>query len=72
MAKVDPKQSTLSIVIPTLNEADFLPLLIADINLYPKKFELIIVDGSSTDFTKLIARLGGSTVSYTHLRAHET
>ena len=50
--------SRLSIIVPTINEADFLPLLLADLNLYTYEFELIIVDGGSTDLTKFIAKLG--------------
>ena len=57
MAKLAPP-TKLSIIIPTINEGDFLPLLIADLNLYPYEFELIIIDGGSTDLTKFIATLG--------------
>ena len=57
MAKLAPFTS-LSIIVPTINEAEFLPLLLADLNLYPYQYELIIVDGGSTDLTKLIAQLG--------------
>ncbi len=59
MAKIDPT-IRLSIIIPTINEAKFLPLLLADINLCSYEFELIIVDAGSVDSTKLIARLGGA------------
>ncbi len=57
MAKVNLTMK-LSIIIPTLNEADFLPLLLADFNLCSFEFELIIVDGGSKDLTQLIAKLG--------------
>ena len=50
----------LSIIIPTLNEAKRLPLLLADINISPFEFELIVVDGGSTDLTSFIAKLGGA------------
>ena len=53
------KFPTLSIIIPTLNEAIHLPLLIADLNAWPYNFELIIVDGGSTDLTISIAKIQG-------------
>ncbi len=52
----------LSIIIPTINEAKKLPLLLADINLYPHQFELIISDYKSSDLTKMIASIGGAKV----------
>ena len=57
MAKVIPN-IRLSIIVPTLNEASFLPLLLADLNLCSYEYEIIIIDGGSTDSTKLIAKLG--------------
>ena len=56
------KFPTLSIIIPTLNEAIHLPLLIADLNALPCNFELIIVDGGSTDLTVSIAQIHGVNV----------
>ena len=53
------KFPTLSIIIPTLNEAIHLPLLIADLNAWPYNFELIVVDGGSTDLTTSIAKIQG-------------
>ena len=53
------KFPTLSIIIPTLNEANHLPLLIADLITWPYDFELIIVDGGSTDLTVSIAQIQG-------------
>ena len=53
------KFPTLSVIIPTLNEADHLPLIIADLNDWPYDFELIIVDGGSTDSTISIAEIQG-------------
>ncbi len=61
MASINTGQ-TLSVVIPTINEAERLPLLLADLNLYPNKFEVIVVDGGSIDLTSVIARLGGARV----------
>ena len=51
------KFPTLSIIIPTLNEAIHLPLLIADLNAWPYDFELTIVDGGSKDLTISIAKI---------------
>ncbi|WP_269605002.1 TIGR04283 family arsenosugar biosynthesis glycosyltransferase [Prochlorococcus marinus] len=51
------KFPTLSVIIPTLNEAIHLPLLIADLNAWSYDFELIIVDGGSTDLTVSIANI---------------
>ena len=53
------KIPTLSIVIPTLNEALHLPLLLSDLNAWPNDFELIIVDGGSIDLTISIAQIQG-------------
>lgn len=44
-----------SIIIPTLNEEDFLPRLLDDIKKQKEKdYEVIVVDGSSVDNTKQI------------------
>ena len=56
------KFPTLSIIIPTLNEATHLPLLLADLHVWPYDFELIIVDGGSSDLTLSIARIYGLNV----------
>ncbi|KGG17131.1 MULTISPECIES: TIGR04283 family arsenosugar biosynthesis glycosyltransferase [unclassified Prochlorococcus] len=58
---MSPKKK-LSIIVPTLNEAERLPLLLADINLCPYQFELFIVDGSSLDLSTFIAEIGGAQV----------
>ena len=50
---------TLSIIIPTLNEAISIPLLIADLKAWPFKSELILVDGGSSDSTISIAEING-------------
>ena len=60
------KIPTLSIVIPTLNEALHLPLLLSDLNVWPNDFELIIVDGGSIDLTISIAQIQGVDVIKSH------
>ena len=52
----------LSIIIPTINEAEKLPLLLADINSYSHQLELIISDFKSSALTELIAKTGGAKV----------
>ncbi len=56
------KIPTLSIIIPTLNEASNLPLLLADLNAWPHEFDLTIVDGGSKDLTVSIAHIQGANV----------
>ena len=56
------KLPTISIVIPTLNEASHLPLLLADLNAWPYDFDLTIVDGGSKDLTIPIAQIQGANV----------
>ncbi len=48
---------SLSIIIPTLNEANKLPLLLADLNTWNDNLELIVVDGGSKDSTVSIAKI---------------
>ena len=46
----------LSVIIPTLNEADHLPALLADLAKQQKiSLEIIIADGGSTDATRSVA-----------------
>ncbi|MFA6130683.1 MAG: glycosyltransferase [Patescibacteria group bacterium] len=55
--------STLSVVIPTKNEEDYLPLLLASIKkqtFQPK--EVIVADAHSTDHTSEIAKKAGARV----------
>ena len=56
------KSQTLSIVIPSLNEATHLPLLIADLNLWPHQLEICVCDANSSDQSVLIAKLSGAKV----------
>ena len=52
----------LSIVIPSLNEATHLPLLIADLNLWPDQLEICVCDACSSDESVLAAELSGAKV----------
>jgi rSAM/selenodomain-associated transferase 2 len=52
----------LSVVIPCLNEAQRLPLLLADLQLWPFDYELLLVDGGSRDRSATIAALAGARV----------
>ena len=63
----------LSIIIPTINEAETLPLLLADINYYPHQFELVVSDFQSSALTELIAKIGGAKVIHnqTKGRGHQ-
>ena len=56
MAKLQ-KLPNLSVIIPTLNEASHLPLLLSDLNKWPYDFEIIIVDAGSIDLTVSIAQI---------------
>ena len=53
----------LSIIIPTLNEASRLPLLISDLHQWPNIFEINVVDAGSNDQTRLVATLAGAKVT---------
>ena len=49
----------LSFLIPTLNEARRLPLLLADLARWPHGAQVIVVDGGSRDRTTAVAGLAG-------------
>lgn len=49
-------KKAFSVIIPTLNEEDYLPKLLTDLcKQLNKNFEIIVVDGHSDDKTKIIA-----------------
>jgi len=54
--------SEISIIIPTINEANNLPLLLSDLSIIQKKGEIIIVDCGSEDKTIDIAIIYGARV----------
>ncbi len=59
MARIN-KHQTLSIVIPSFNEANHLPLLIADLKRWPCLLEICVCDSCSSDLTAFIAELAGA------------
>ena len=54
--------SKVSIIIPTLNEADNLPLLLSDLSIIHKDGEILIVDSGSEDKTIDIGNIYGAKV----------
>ena len=54
--------SKISIIIPTINEANNLPLLLSDLSIIHKDGEIIIVDCGSDDKTIDIANIYGAKV----------
>ena len=54
--------SKISIIIPTINEANNLPLLLSDLSTIHKEGEIIIVDCGSEDKTIDIANIYGAEV----------
>ena len=54
--------SKISIIIPTINEAKNLPLLLSDLLIIPKVAEIIIIDSGSEDRTIDIANIYGAKV----------
>ena len=54
--------SKISIIIPTINEANNLPLLLSDLSIIHKEGEIIIVDSGSEDKTIDVANVYGAKV----------
>ncbi len=52
----------LSVVIPTLNEAKNLPILLADLNRSNQEIEIIVIDSGSKDLTVFTGQVGGAKV----------
>jgi rSAM/selenodomain-associated transferase 2 len=52
----------ISIIIPTINEANNLPLLLSDLSIIQKEGEILIVDCGSKDKTINVAKLYGAKV----------
>ena len=54
--------SEISIIIPTINEANNLPLLLSDLSIIHKEGEILIVDCGSEDRTLDVANIYGAKV----------
>jgi len=54
--------SKISIIIPTINEANNLPLLLSDLSIIYKEGEILIIDSGSEDKTVNIANIYGAKV----------
>ena len=54
--------SKISIIIPTINEANNLPLLLSDLSIIQKEGEILIVDCDSEDKTIDVANIYGAKV----------
>jgi len=52
----------ISIIIPTINEANNLPLLLSDLSIIDKKVEILIIDCGSEDRTIDVANIYGAKV----------
>ncbi len=52
----------ISIIIPTYNESQHLPLLLSDLSITKEEAEIIIVDSDSEDKTREIGKLYGSKI----------
>ena len=54
--------SKISIIIPTINEASNLPLLLSDLSIIQKEVEILIVDSGSKDRTLDVANIYGAKI----------
>ena len=54
--------SKISVIIPTINEANNLPLLLSDLSIIQKEGEILIVDCGSEDKTVDVANIYGAKV----------
>jgi rSAM/selenodomain-associated transferase 2 len=71
MAPAPRSFARISVVIPTLNEAERLPELLAALAREPELAEIIVADGDSADGTRTIAeRFGALVVSVERGRGH--
>ena len=60
--RIESNLTKISIVIPTINEANNLPLLLSDLSIIQKVGEIIIVDSGSKDKTIDVANIYGAKV----------
>ncbi|MBI4443114.1 MAG: TIGR04283 family arsenosugar biosynthesis glycosyltransferase [Acidobacteria bacterium] len=61
----------ISVIIPTLNEETSLPLPLETLSAAPGSFEVLVVDGQSTDSTREIARRYGRVLTCPPGRARQ-
>ena len=54
--------SKISIIIPTYNEANNLPLLLSDLSIIKREVEILIIDCGSEDKTIDIANIYGAKI----------
>ena len=52
----------LTVLIPTLNEAARLPLLLADLARWSTQAQIVVIDAGSVDATRTVATLAGAEV----------
>ena len=52
----------LTVLIPTLNEAARLPLLLADLARWPTNVQIVVIDAGSVDASRTVATLAGAEV----------
>ena len=60
--RIESNLTKISIIIPTINEANNLPLLLSDLSIIQKVGEIIIVDCGSKDKTIDVANIYGAKV----------
>ena len=60
--RIEANLTKISIIIPTINEANNLPLLLSDLSIIQKVGEIIIVDCGSKDKTIDVANIYGAKV----------
>ena len=59
---IETNLSKISIIIPTINESNNLPLLLSDLSIIQKEGEILIVDSGSEDKTRDIANIYGAKI----------
>ena len=57
--RIESNLTKVSIIVPTINEANNLPLLLSDLSIIQKNGEIIIVDCGSKDKTIDVANIYG-------------
>ena len=60
--RIENNLTRISIIIPTINEANNLPLLLSDLSIIQKVGEIIVVDCGSKDKTIDVANIYGAKI----------